>query len=103
MSDTEKQDQSLEAVVIIHTARAGDSPDIYVVGSENIRVFCIDEMVPNDRVYEWLSRDDPSIIRELIPEGETIGSKLDERHKAIKHRILSLIDGKSHLAPVEDE
>lgn len=86
-------------VVIVHMTEIGWRPETYhVIG--DARLFIVDESAPNDRVYEWLQRADPKVYRELIPEGAEIGSCEDGRHAAIKHRILSRIEGHPALSIV---
>ena len=87
-------------VVIVHMTEIGGRPETYhVIG--DARLFIVDESAPNDRVYEWLQRADPKVYRELIPEGAEIGNCEDGRHAAIKHRILSRIEGHPALSIVQ--
>lgn len=71
-----------------------------VFGDERVRLFIIDERTPGDRVYEWLSRDEPSGFRDLVPAGSVIGSSNDDRHMAIEARIRAFVDGRRHLSAV---
>ena len=88
-------DKLSEAIVVLHSDEDGEQS--YHVFGDGVRLFVVDERVPNDRVYEVLSRDDPATLRDLIPEGSDIGSSQDERHPAIVHRINALRDGKPFL------
>lgn len=85
-------------VVIFRFAEDGEMT-CHVAG-EDVRVFMVDERCPGDRVYEWLSRSGADEIRAILRD-DPIGSSADERHEAIKHRILRAIDGKRHLEVVE--
>ena len=90
----------LQAVVIAHIEAGEMFPTFHVVGDDRIRLFIVDENTPGDRVYEWLRRSDPAIVRQLIPEGSSIGSSQDDRHAAIENRILSALDARPHLSVV---
>lgn len=91
----------LEGVVVVHFDEDGDWS--YHVFGEKVRLFIVDERAPNDRVYEYLSRSEPSYLRDLIPAGSDIGNQNDERHEAIKHRVLAAGEGRSHLSVVESD
>lgn len=93
--------EKIEGVVIVHFNEDGEMS--YHVFGEKVRLFIVDERVPNDRVYEWLSRSEPSQLREMIPAGSDIGNQNDERHEAIKHRVLAAGDGRSYLSVVEND
>lgn len=90
-----------EAVVIAHIEAGEITPTFHVVGA-GVRVFVVDDNAPQDRVYEMLNREDPSVIRELIPEDAVIGSNRDERHEAISNRVLAELDGRPRLSVVKD-
>jgi hypothetical protein len=91
--------EEAEAVVVIHFDENGEQS--YYVFGDKIRLFTVDERVPNDRVYEWLSRSRPYMLRQLIPDDSEIGNQNDERHEAIKHRVLAADEGRKHLSVVE--
>lgn len=87
------------ATVIVHYDEHGDMA-LHVLG--NVRVFCVDESCPNDRVYEWLSRATPEDIAAIIPEGTEIGSNQDERHAAIAHVVEAHMSDKPRLSVVAE-
>lgn len=89
----------IESVVIVQYDEHGEQ-SFYISGDERTRLFIVDERAKNDRVYEWLSRDDAGKIREVLGEGP-FGSSKDERHAAIEHKVRALMDGKPHLTVVE--
>lgn len=88
----------MRGLVVIHYDEAGE-PSFHVAG-DAVRLFIVDERAPGDRVYEWLSRDDAGTVRDILRD-DPIGSKNDDRHEAIKHKILKGLDGKRHLEPVK--
>lgn len=89
-----------KAMVIAHIEAGETFPTFHVVGDERIRLIIVDENTPGDRVYEWLQRSDPAIVRQLIPEGSSIGSSRDDRHAAIENRILAALDARPHLSVI---
>lgn len=91
-----------EHVVIVHFDEDGQI-NYRVFGDERVRLFIVDDRAPNDRIYEWLSREAPAELRALIPEGADIGSSQDERHAAIAARINAMQDGRRHLAAVSSD
>lgn len=91
-----------KGIVVLRFDEDGEQ-SYHVFGDAGVRLFIVDERSPNDRVYEVLSRDDPSTFRDLIPEGAEIGSSDDERHVAIVHRVEALRDGRKFLSVVEPE
>lgn len=88
----------MKGLVIVHYDEDGQAR-FYCAGEE-VRLFIVDERAPGDRVYEWLSRDSADTIRGILRD-DPIGSSADERHEAIKHKVLKAIEGKRHLEPVE--
>lgn len=88
----------MTATVIVHFDERGEQS--YHVAGDSVQFFIVDERAPGDRVYEWLRRDDWAAINAILRD-DPIGSSADERHEAIKHKILKRLDGKRHLEPVE--
>lgn len=88
----------MKGLVIVHYDANGET-SFFCAGDE-IRLFIVDERAPRDRVYEWLSRDSADTIRGILRD-DPIGSSADERHEAIKHKVLRALEGKPHLEPVE--
>lgn len=88
----------MRSLVIVHYDANGE-PSYFCAGEE-IRLFIVDERAPNDRVYEWLTRDSADTIKGVLRD-DPIGSSSDDRHEAIKHRVLKAIAGKRQLEPVE--
>ncbi len=73
-----------------------------VVTDEPSEVYIICEYAPNDRVYRLSSahtvgRDK---VDALLGDSE-IGHNGDDRHEAVKNRILSAECGERHLRPVD--
>lgn len=87
--------EPVTGTVVVHFDEEGEQ-SYHVFGSD-VRLFIVDERVPNDRVYEVLRREEPATFRDLIPDGAEIGSSQDERHSAIVNRINALRDGKPFL------
>lgn len=87
----------MKGIVIVQYDEDGDVS--YHVAGDEIRFFIVDERAPGDRVYEWLSRDDADAIAAILRD-DAIGSSADERHEAIKRKVLRALDGKRHLEPV---
>ena len=87
------------AIVIAHIVEGEVSPTYHVIG-ENVRLFVVDENSRSDRVYEWLRRDDASVVADLIPEGTAIGSNQDARHAAVSNRYWAEHDGRPMLSVV---
>ena len=88
----------IEGIVIVHID--GDGQTSYRVIGDKVRLFIVDECAPDDRVYEYLSRDPAEVFREIIPEGSEIGSSEDDRQDAIAHRVEAALEGRSHLSVV---
>lgn len=74
--------------------------DFHACGSD-VRLLVIDERAPHDRIYEYLTRNTPREMAELIRGDETIGSKEDARHPALRAAILALMNGVPHLHAVD--
>ncbi|MGE5510370.1 MAG: hypothetical protein ACM31O_03850 [Bacteroidota bacterium] len=85
-------------VVVVHFDEQGEST--FLVCGENVRLLIVDERAPHDRIYEWLSRDNPAEL-EAILGNDPIGSSADSRHQAIAARIEAECAGKPHLKSVE--
>lgn len=90
----------MQAAVIVRFDEDGEI-NYHVIGGEAVRLFIVDERAPHDRVYEWLPRDEASVLREIIPAGTEIGSNQDERHEAVAAKVTARLAGKSHLSIVE--
>lgn len=89
----------IDGIVVVRFDENGEIG--YHVCGQALRVFIVDERVPEDRVYEWLPRCNGTDIREIIPEGCIIGSSQDERHAAIAHVIGAIEEGRPHLSIVD--
>lgn len=88
-----------EATVIV---RFDDDGELTYHVFGDTRLYIVDERAPDDRVYEWLSRSSADEIAAMIPKGETIGNGRDERGVVLAHRIKAAMDGRPHLAALED-
>ncbi len=82
--------------VIVHFDSDGELM-FYAAG--NVRLFIVDERAPNDRVFEWTDRVLPSQIASIIGDSP-IGSPDDERHAAIEHKVVALVEGRPRLEVV---
>ena len=71
-----------------------------VYATEGVRVLIVDESAPNDRVYEAAPNSSAKEITELVGD-DPVGSRNDDRHKAIAARVIAAIDGKPHLSTIE--
>ena len=89
----------IQGAVIVRFDEDGEL-SYHVFGGESVRLFIVDERAPNDRVYEYTSRDDAQVFRQIIPADAEIGSQSDERHAAIAHTISAHIEGRPRLALV---
>lgn len=89
----------MKSAVVVHIDENGEF-NYHVYGGDEVRLFIVDERCPGDRVYEWLPREDPPALKAMLRD-DPIGSSNDDRHEAIKHKILAGMDGKSHLTVVE--
>ena len=86
--------------VFVHIKENGEY-DIHSV-TPGVVVVWIDEGAPNDRVFVDDSVVPESVMRGLVGDSK-MGSRLDDRHKAIKHRVLAAESGKPHLELVEEQ
>jgi hypothetical protein len=89
----------MKGAVVVHYDERGEVT-FHVYGDDSVRLYIVDERCPNDRVYEWLSREAPDAFKEMIGDSP-IGSSADDRHGAVKNLILSSIAGRPHLKPVD--
>tara|TARA_Y100000114_G_scaffold153717_2_gene174268 strand:- start:29799 stop:30077 length:279 start_codon:yes stop_codon:yes gene_type:complete len=89
-----------DATVIVRFDHDGELT-YHVFG--DARLYIVDERCPGDRVYEWLERATADDIADLIPVGEVIGNRNDERHPVAAHRIRAALDGKRHLSVVDPD
>lgn len=89
-------------IVVCHFDEAGEL-NYHIFGNGAVRLLIVDDRVPQDRVYEYTTREDPAELAQLIPEGSEIGSRHDQRSAAISARIVAALDGRPHLAIVEDK
>ena len=89
----------IKGIVIVQYDERGEQY-FHVVG-DDVQLFIVDERCPNDRVYEWLTRDTADDIKAILKD-DPIGSSNDDRHAAIRHKVLALIDGKPRLSIVKD-
>ena len=72
-----------------------------VATDEPCEVFVVNDHCPHDRVYKLGASH--SVGRDFVDaqlRNDPIGSSSDERHEAIKHRVLSAAAGEPHLTPV---
>lgn len=73
-----------------------------VVTDKPAQVIVVSEHTPHDRLFRL--EDSHTVSAEAVAEilgSNEIGSKHDERHKAVENRILAGLDGKQHLKPVK--
>jgi hypothetical protein len=89
----------LKAIVVAHIQENGD---MYYHIYGTVRVFTVDERVPNDRVYEHLLRSTDEMIGKIIGDS-TVGSSEDSRHAALKHKIEAFMDDAPALSVVPKE
>lgn len=64
-------------------------------------VYVIDERAPHDRLYRMTPRATRSCLEAAVADGEC-GSAQDARHAAIANLIRAHLEGRRHLAPVDD-
>lgn len=76
MNTTQKNSQN---IVIIYYDDTDDTPLYYVLG-DNVRLFCVDDNAPDDRIYEWVDRDTKEEIKEIIPDGSFVSNKNGETY-----------------------
>lgn len=89
-----------------------DTPRIVINFRENVsfevatdepcEVYSVCEYAPHDRVYRLTEAH--MVSRAAVDAAlrdDPVGHSGDERHDAVKNRILSDLDGKPHLRPVE--
>ena len=73
-----------------------------VATDEAAEVYVVCDHTPNDRVYRL--GDTHMVSRAAVDAAlrdDPVGHAGDERHAAASNRILSALEGKSHLRPVE--
>lgn len=73
-----------------------------VATDEPCEVYTVCDFTPNDRVYRL--GETHTVSREAVDAAlrdDAIGHNGDDRHAAVKNRILSAEDGKPYLRPVE--
>jgi len=73
-----------------------------VMTDEPCEVYSVCECAPHDRVYRLT--ESHMVSRAAVDAAlrdDTIGHSGDERHDAIKNRVLSDLSGKPHLRPIE--
>ena len=75
---------------------------IEVVTDGPAEVISVCDWTPNDRLYRLTANHTVSAdkVAEILGAGP-VGSADDDRHEAIKNRVLSGLDGASHLKLVE--
>lgn len=86
-------------VVIVHITDESGIPTGYLAHGD-VRLFVVDENVPNDRVYEMTERQTIEEIRAIVPEDAPIGSKHDARHPALEAAILAHVEGRPRFSIV---
>lgn len=85
--------------VIFNMASSGN---FEVITDGPCEVYVVNDHCPNDRVYRLT--DGHMVSRAAVDAAlrdDPIGHSGDERHDAIKHRILSAETGDRHLKPVK--
>lgn len=87
--------------VVLRWPPNGGAPELYVFGNGPVRLLCIDEGAPGDRIFEVLTRFPFEQLAKLVPEGSAIGSSLDPHHRALAARIEAASEGRPHLKAVE--
>ena len=71
-----------------------------VHNSAGVRVFCVDENSPDDRVYEMTNTDTEQAAAAIIGDSP-IGHISDERQPGIEARIREAVTGEPRLKIVE--
>lgn len=84
--------------VVINMAMDGG---FEVITDEPCEVFTVCDYAPNDRVYRLTDCHMVSRVAvDAALRDDPVGHSGDERHEAIKNRILSAEAGERHLKPV---
>lgn len=86
--------------VVVRFTREGDQ-QLYVFGKGPVRLLCVDEAAPDDRVFEVLTRLPFADLAKLVPPGSPIGNAGEPRHPALAARLAADRAGERHLKPVE--
>jgi hypothetical protein len=85
-------------VCVVHINADGNVR--FMRGSDDIDLLVIDERTPSDRVYATSTVVGADVISKLIGNSH-IGSAMDDRHESIKSRVISALNGASHLTAVK--
>lgn len=85
--------------VVFHFDGRGDW---HVLNSAGVRVFCVDERAPHDRVYEMRNVATEAEIAALLGD-DPIGSMDDARQPGIEARLREQLTGTPRLAVVSPE
>lgn len=75
---------------------------VEVITDEPAEVICVSEHTPHDRLYRLTDAHmvSPEAVAAILGQ-DHIGSATDDRHEAMKNRILAHMDGKPFLKPVK--
>lgn len=95
----EVRQKSETPIVIVHITDESGIATSYLAHGD-VRLFVVDENVPNDRVYEMTERQTIEEIRAIVPEDAPIGSKNDARHPALEAAILAHVEGRPRFSIV---
>lgn len=85
--------------VVFNMAPTGE---FEVITDGPCEVFIVNDHCPNDRVYRLT--ESHMVSRAAVDAAlrdDPVGHSGDERHEAIKHRILAAEAGEPHLKPVD--
>lgn len=87
-----------EAPIVV--VRIDASGDVAYLMSGPVDLFVVDERCPNDRVYRMTVQTPRSEIATVLGD-DAIGSRNDDRHRAIAARVNAVADGRDHLTVVK--
>jgi len=84
--------------VVINMALDGG---LEVITDDPCEVYVVNDHCPNDRVYRLTESHMVSTAAvDAALRDDPVGHSGDDRHEAIKHRILTAENGERHLKPV---
>jgi hypothetical protein len=90
--------EAISGIVVLRFDENGEQT--YHVIGDTVRFFIVDERSPNDRVYEWVDREQADAIKAILGD-DRIGSRQDGRHPAIRNAILSDLEGRARLRVID--
>lgn len=84
-----------EPLVIVHKDKR-DEYWFHTFGGADLLI--VDDNAPDDWVYRWTEGGDAEFAARVL--AADIGSAQDDRHEAIKHKVLRFMEGRPHLEPL---